>query len=111
MLMARLASDRLTRKAERKVQRRVLETQPLPHSWCLQDWPKGVYPDRPSAARNLVRKHRSELVACGALTRVNRRLVILGAGFAVFLASKMSRVQGYFGPSSKPHESAPVATV
>jgi hypothetical protein len=95
-----LESDRLARKAERKVQRRVLETQPLPHSWSLRDWPPHVYPGRLSAARNLVRKHRAELIKCGALTRIDRRLTVLGAGFAVFLASKMAHVETYASPAN-----------
>jgi hypothetical protein len=103
--MPRLESERLAHQADRRAQRRVLETQPLPHSWCLRDWPAWVYPGRLSAARNLVRVHREELIKCGALTRIDRRLTVLGAGYAVFLASKMPRVESYTNPVNfKPRE-------
>ena len=39
--------------------------------------------------------HQNELIACGALTRIGRRLTILGVGYAVFLVKGMSRVDGY----------------
>jgi hypothetical protein len=79
----------------RKAQRKVLESQALPHSWSLFNWPSWVYPSNPTAARRLLTKYRAELIAAGALTRIDRRLTVLGAGFAVFLASKMVNVPGY----------------
>ena len=80
-----------TRKAQRKAQ----ESQALPHSWDIANWPEWVYPGNPTAARHLLTKHRAELISAGALTRIDRRLTILGAGFAQFLASKMANVPGY----------------
>jgi hypothetical protein len=71
------------------------KVQAMPHSWRVADWPETVTPGRPSAGRNLVRTHRSELIACGALVRVGRDLTIIGEGFAQFLARKASRVDGY----------------
>lgn len=67
----------------------------LPHSWRLADWPPDVTPNRVSAAKNLVRVHRDELIACGALCRLGRDLTILGEGYSRFLARKMDRVSGY----------------
>jgi hypothetical protein len=69
--------------------------QPLPHSWCIEDWPSYVAPGNASRGRHLVRMHQNELVACGALTRIGRRLTVLGAGYAVFLTRGMSRVDGF----------------
>jgi hypothetical protein len=67
----------------------------LPHSWRVADWPATVYPNRSSSARHLVRCHRDELLASGALTRVGRELVILGEGYAAFLARKIQRVEEF----------------
>jgi len=68
---------------------------PLPHSWLVADWPASVTPNRTSAAKHLVRTHRTELIECGALCRVGRNLTIIGEGYARFLARKLGRVEGY----------------
>jgi hypothetical protein len=68
---------------------------PMPHSWRLSDWPTGVTPNRITAARHLIRTHRAELIACGALLRIGRDLTIIGEGYAMFLARKAKRVEGY----------------
>lgn len=73
----------------------------LPHSWLVSDWPEGVSPNTKSAGRQLVRAHRDELIACGALCRIGRNLTILGEGYAQFLAGKMKRVEGYKTPMSR----------
>jgi hypothetical protein len=67
----------------------------LPHSWRLADWPPNVAPNRPSAAKHMVRTHRTELIEVGALVRVGRDLIILGEGYSIFLARKLRRVEGY----------------
>lgn len=67
----------------------------LPHSWLVAEWPPEVAPNRQTAAKNLVRTHRAELISCGALCRVGRNLTILGEGYATFLARKIGRVEGY----------------
>jgi hypothetical protein len=67
----------------------------MPHSWGVAHWPPHVYPGNPAAGRYLVRAHRDELGAYGALTRIGRDLVVLGEGFARFLAAKQDRVSGY----------------
>jgi hypothetical protein len=70
---------------------RLSKSEPLPHSWPLNDWPSGVYPNRASSGRYLVRTHRDALIACGALTRIGRELVVLGEGYARFLARHADR--------------------
>ena len=75
----------------------------LPHSWDIMHWPVGVFPrigeettdEHLSRVRQFVRRHQAELLACGALTRVGRFKVLLGAGYAAFLAKNISRVEGY----------------
>ncbi len=64
----------------------------VPHSWGIEDWPASVYPNKPSRARYIVRSHRDELVAAGALTRVGRDLVVMGAGYSAWLAKQAGRV-------------------
>jgi hypothetical protein len=73
------------------------KVSPLPHSWLVSEWPSEVTPGRPSAGKNLVRTHRTELIACGALVRIGRNLTILGEGYAQFLARKARRVEGVEG--------------
>jgi hypothetical protein len=71
------------------------KASPLPHSWLVSAWPHDVAPNQQSKAKHLVRTHRDELIACGALCRVGRNLTILGEGYATFLARKLGRVDGY----------------
>ena len=70
----------------------------LPHSWRICDWPPSVYPNAPGPGKYVVRSNRDELLSLGALTRVGRDLVILGEGYARFLARKIECVPGYMPP-------------
>lgn len=69
--------------------------QPAPHSWAIPNWPSHVYPHNSDKGRYLVRAHRRSLVAAGALTRIGRDLVILGAQYSKWLSSKTDEVEGY----------------
>ena len=60
----------------------------LPHSWPINDWPQHVYPNRSSSGKYVVRRHRDELLALGALSRVGRELVVFGEGYGRFLARR-----------------------
>ena len=71
---------------------------PLPHSWRIVDWPRGVSPGGAAAGKYVVRANRDELLALGALSRVGRDLTVLGEGYARFLARKIDRVPGYVPP-------------
>jgi hypothetical protein len=75
--------------------------QSLPHSWFIEDWPPYVVPGNPSRARRLVRVYQTELIACGALVRIGRRLALLGAGYAVFLAKGAKRVERFEIPPNR----------
>jgi hypothetical protein len=68
---------------------------PAPHSWDIEHWPSSVYPHTPSKGRYLVRSNRDSLVEAGALTRVGRDLVIIGAQFSRWLGSQAGRVAPY----------------
>lgn len=84
-----------------------LVTQPIPHSWSIDEWPSFVYPHRASKARYTIRCHRDELVAAGALTRVGRDLVVLGAGYSAWLSKQGARVDGFqIAPNSESAKTA-----
>jgi hypothetical protein len=68
---------------------------PAPHSWDLEHWPSNVYPHSESRARWLLRAHRDELLAAGALTRIGREIVVLGARYSRWLESKSHDVPGF----------------
>lgn len=66
-----------------------------PHSWDLEHWPQDVYPHSESRARWLLRAHRQELLAAGALARVGRELVIFGDRYTRWLQAQSVNVPGY----------------
>ena len=68
---------------------------PIPHSWPVSEWTEQVYPNDPKKGCYLVREHRAELLACGALVRVGRSLVIIGPRFVKWLELQASRVPDY----------------
>lgn len=64
----------------------------VPHSWSIADWPPGVYPNDPKRGRYLVREHKTDLLTSGALSRVGRELVVIGAAYSRWLQRQASRV-------------------
>jgi hypothetical protein len=76
--------------------------QPAPHSWDLEHWPPGVYPHTEGRARYVVRAHRDELLAAGAISRVGRELVVLGSRYARWLEGQSTRVPGYEIAANRP---------
>ena len=68
---------------------------PVPHSWDFEHWPQAVYPHTESRARWLMRAHRDELLAAGALVRVGRELVVLGEPYARWLQAQAANVPGF----------------
>lgn len=80
-------------------------TIPLPHSWDLRSWETAaphVWPHNEIAARRVLRVHRTELQAAGALTRIGRNLVVLGNGYMKWLASQAANVTEYDVPMNRP---------
>jgi hypothetical protein len=67
----------------------------IPHSWAIDHWPVHVYPHSASRARYIVRANKTALVAAGALSRVGRDLVVLGAGYSAWLAKQGGRVESF----------------
>lgn len=76
----------------------------LPHSWPISDWPADVYPNTPKKARYLARSHKDELHREGALVRVGRELVFIGAPYSRWLQKKASRVPDYDCPANRPRD-------
>jgi hypothetical protein len=67
----------------------------VPPSWDIEHWPANVYPHTPNRGRYVVRSNKTELLNEGALTRVGRDLVVIGAGYARFLAKRAKNVASY----------------
>lgn len=84
-----------------KHQSRVNGTNSEPHSWDFENWPESVWPNSADRARWVVRSNRRELMAEGALSRIGKRVVILGRGYARWLSRQADRV-GEF-ESNLPH--------
>jgi hypothetical protein len=85
----------------------------LPHSWPLDGWhtdAPGVFPGTLSRARQPVRYHREALDAAGALVRVGRKIVVLGAAYHARLAAQASRVENFQRPlNDETHRAKPGA--
>lgn len=76
----------------------------VPHDWELATWPRDVYPYEAKRARRLLRVNQDELLRCGALTRPGKHLVVFGAGYLKWLASKVARVNEYdLAPNAPEH--------
>lgn len=69
--------------------------QPAPHSWPIGNWPPHVFPGDPNKARHLVRCNRTALLAAGALTRIGRVLVVIGAPYTRWLEEQAPRVDNF----------------
>jgi hypothetical protein len=84
----------------------------IPNSWALDDWPCGIYPGKTSRARYTIRSHRDELIRAGALVRIGRDLVIMGAAYVSWLHKQSNQVDGYdIAPNRVAAESANVPEV
>jgi len=84
-------------------------TSPVPHSWDLRSWEAAaphVWPHNEVAARRILKTRRAELQAAGALTRIGRNLVFLGAGYQKWLASQAPNVTDYDVPMNRPEHAA-----
>jgi len=66
-------------------------TRLAPHSWDMEHWPSHVWPHDKSRAWYIVRALRNELIAAGAMCRVGRELVFLGAAYAGWLEAHRVR--------------------
>ena len=76
-------------------------TTPLPHDWTFRNWPADVYPYEGTRGRHLVRQNQNDLVAAGALTRIGKQIVVLGAGYTKWLAAQTYRVTEFDVPANR----------
>jgi len=67
----------------------------LPHSWSIEDWPRDVFPGSPTKGRYLVRMYRSAMLEAGALARVGRSLVVIGARYGRWLEKSAAHVADF----------------
>jgi hypothetical protein len=67
----------------------------LPHSWSVETWPSTVYPHDADKARYLIRSNRDSLTTAGALVRVGRNLVVMGASYSSWLQRQGARVANF----------------
>ena len=75
-----------------RVIEKVVKTIAVPHDWTIKCWPRDVYPYDGAKGRHVLRVHQATLLAAGALSRVGREIVVLGAGYSMWLASKTGNV-------------------
>jgi hypothetical protein len=75
--------------------RKIKHAESAPHSWHLEHWPTSVYPHTAGRARYVLRAHRAELMACGALSRVGREIVVLGERYCRWLERHTADVAGF----------------
>lgn len=68
---------------------------PVPHSWAIAEWPRNVYPHSASRGRYITRAFRDQLVGAGALVRVGRDLVVMGASYSSWLTRQSNNVVGF----------------
>ena len=71
------------------------KSPPVPHSWTIESWPADIFPRTASRARYVLRAHRDELTAAGALARVGRELVVIGARYAKWIELHTADVSGF----------------
>jgi hypothetical protein len=71
-------------------------TPQLPHDWTIKTWPRDVYPYDGGRARHLLRVNEMALLKAGALTRIGHEIVVLGAGYARWMAANAVRVNAEY---------------
>jgi hypothetical protein len=72
-----------------------IAVQAAPQSWDLEHWPAHVYPHDKARARYLIRAHKCELIAAGALARIGREFVIIGMPYTRWLQKQTTRAAVY----------------
>lgn len=65
-----------------------ISVERIPQSWALKRWDTEathVHPGTAKRARKLVKRHRAALVKHGAIAKIGRDTIMIGAGYASFL--------------------------
>jgi hypothetical protein len=68
---------------------------PNPHSWDIATWPTEVWPHEKKRAQWIARAYRKELIAAGAMSRVGKTLVFIGAPYTRWLERRARHVVEY----------------
>jgi hypothetical protein len=63
-----------------------------PHSWEFKSWPENVWPNTPARGQWICRAYRRELVAAGALSRIGKNIVVMGAPYTRWIESRIDQV-------------------
>jgi hypothetical protein len=63
-----------------------------PHSWEFETWPADVWPHTARRAKWIAKAHRTELTKAGALTRVGKKLIFMGAKYTRWLERRSQHV-------------------
>jgi hypothetical protein len=66
-----------------------------PLSWSVNNWPPTVWPNSPHKARYVMRANRDSLILAGALSRVGRELIIIGAKYSRWLEKNSVNVPDF----------------
>ena len=82
-------------------------TQAAPHTWDVGEWPEHVWPHEATRARWIVRAYRNDLLYHRALTRIGKRLVVIGEGWMRFLAAESAHVEDFASNNSKIKKAPP----
>jgi hypothetical protein len=67
-------------------------TSGVPHSWEFDTSPASVWPHEKKRFEWLARAYRKELIEAGALTRVGKKLVFIGANYTKWLTKRSRHV-------------------
>jgi len=80
--------------------------QPAPHSWPVTKWPAHVWPGDAVRGKRFCRTYVDQLVAAGALVRMGRDLVVMGAPFTDYMRSQAAAVKDFEVPANRPKHAA-----
>jgi hypothetical protein len=75
-------------------------------SWAIKAWPSTVFPGTAGRGRRVVREHRNALVQAGAIVRVGRELVVIGARYQRWLEKQAANVADFECAANRSREAA-----
>ena len=75
-------------------------------SWAVENWPLNVFPNDAKRARRVLREHRTELLEAGAISRVGRKIVVLGQRYQRWLEKRSAHVPGYICAANRARDIA-----
>lgn len=74
----------------------VSKVSSVPHSWpCDESWPADIFPGSAQKFKHVRRRNMKALLAAGCLTRIGRKLVVIGAPYCKWIESQKAHVTDY----------------